>query len=67
MVEQLHAEWQGRVRVVKFDVLAHTFTAIRFGVLSAPELIVFKGGQPVVRVHGYHPKPKLVALLAGHF
>jgi len=66
IVEQLTAEWANQVRVVKFDVFTHMLAALRFGVMSAPELILFKGGQPVVRLHGFAPKPKIIQTINPH-
>ena len=66
LVEQLNAEWAGAVRVAKFDVLAHMLTALRYGVMSAPELVLFKDGQQVVRMHGYVLKHQLLEQLAPH-
>lgn len=58
VVEQLALEWNGAVRVVAFDVLAHMLAALRYRVMSAPELILFKDGQAVMRFHGDAPKQK---------
>ncbi len=66
LVEQLSAEWAGVVRVAKFDVLAHMRTTLRYGVMSAPELLLFKDGQQVARIHGYVSKQKLVEKFAPH-
>ncbi len=66
LVEQLNAEWAGALRVVKIDVLAHMRTALWYGVMSAPELILFKDGRQVARVHGYVPKQKLLEKFAPH-
>lgn len=60
VVAQLAVEWSGEVRVVAFDILAHMLAALRYGVMSAPELILFKDGQAVARFHGYAPKQKLL-------
>jgi thioredoxin 1 len=40
--------------------------ATRFGVMSIPTLILFKGGQPMERIVGYMPKEKLVERLKPH-
>lgn len=64
LVEQLGSEWAGVVRVARFDVLAHMLTALKYGVMSAPELILFRDGQQVARVHGYLPRQKLLEKFA---
>jgi thioredoxin 1 len=60
LVEELAVEWAAVVQVAKFDVLAHMLTALQYRVMSAPELILFKNGQQVARIHGYVPKHKLL-------
>ncbi|NDJ62268.1 MAG: thiol reductase thioredoxin, partial [Chloroflexi bacterium] len=39
---------------------------MRFGVMSIPTLILFKGGEAVVRVVGFKPKDKLMADIKPH-
>lgn len=48
------------VRVVKLDVDANQRTTVQYGVLSMPTLLVFRGGQEVLRLVGSRPKRRLV-------
>ena len=41
-------------------------TAMAYGVMSIPTLILFKNGQAVARVNGFQPKDKIKAQLAAH-
>ncbi len=66
VVELLQSEWDGEVRVVKFDVLAHMRATLRYGVMSAPELILFKNRKQAARVHGNAPKVKLKQIFEPH-
>jgi thioredoxin 1 len=59
LVEELATEYEGRVIVAELDVDANPITASKFGVLSIPSLILFRGGQPVERIVGYKPKAYL--------
>src|SRR5688572_2311714 len=53
------------VRFVKVDVDSNVDTAARYGVLSMPTFMVFRGGEPVLKLVGARPKRRLVAELAG--
>jgi len=59
VVEELAAEYVGRVTVAELDVDANPQTASRFSVLSIPSLILFRGGKPADRIVGYKPKAYL--------
>lgn len=60
IVEELSAEWDGQVRVVKLDIDQNVATTMKYGVMGVPTLMLFVGGQVVERVSGYQPKRKLV-------
>lgn len=66
IVEQLHREWQGRVRVFKCDADQNPGLLTRYSILGIPTLILFKDGQPVERITGYLPKDKLAQKLSPH-
>jgi thioredoxin 1 len=51
------------VRFVKVDVDENQETAVRYGVLSMPTLMVFRGGEPVLKLVGARPKSRLNAEL----
>ncbi len=53
------------VRFVKIDVDDNQETAVRYGVLSMPTLMVFRGGEPVLRLVGARRKSRLEAELEG--
>ena len=59
VLEELVIEYSGRVTVAELDVDANPTTASRFGVLSIPTLILFRGGRPAQRIVGYQPKANL--------
>lgn len=65
-VDQLAAEYAGKLKVVKVDVDANPDVSGRLGVLSIPTLMVFKDGQMVERVLGAVPKAALLARLQPH-
>lgn len=61
IVEQIANENEGKITVRKLDVDANGQTAMKYGVMSIPTLILFKNGQPVERLVGYQPKERLMA------
>jgi thioredoxin 1 len=58
IVEELSGEMSG-VKFCKMNVDENQALAAKYGVMSIPTLLVFKGGQPVERLVGYMPKKDL--------
>jgi thioredoxin 1 len=52
--------------VGKLDTDANGQTAMKYGVMSIPTLILFKNGQPVERIVGYQPKERLMTKIKPH-
>ena len=65
-VEELAAEYSGRLKVVKVDVDENQDVSIKYNVRSIPTLMLFKNGQPVETLIGAYPKPRLVAAIQPH-
>ncbi len=63
VVEELAAEFAGRVRVAKLNVDENPATASRFHVQSIPTLLVLKGGKEMERIVGVQPKTAIVQRL----
>jgi thioredoxin 1 len=63
IVEEIANEYGGKVNVGKLDADAHQGILARYGIMGIPTLILFKAGEPVVRITGYHPKEKIVSKL----
>ncbi|KZR58297.1 thioredoxin [Pseudobacillus badius] len=66
VLEELDAELADKVKIVKIDVDENQETAGKYGVMSIPTLILFKGGQPVDKVIGFQPKEALAELVNKH-
>src|ERR1700758_2086718 len=58
VLEEIASERED-LRIVKLDIDETPQPAARFGVLSIPTMILFKGGQPAATVIGAYPKKKL--------
>ncbi|MSP79275.1 MAG: thioredoxin [Dehalococcoidia bacterium] len=59
IVEELAAEYDGKIKFTKMDVDANPTTPSSFGIRGIPTLIIFKGGKPVEQVVGAVPKQVL--------
>ncbi len=65
-IEQLASEYAGKAGVYKVDVDREGDIATRYGVMSIPALLVFKGGKEVDRMVGAVPKATIANLLDRH-
>ncbi|MGD0794159.1 MAG: thioredoxin [Dehalococcoidales bacterium] len=59
VVEELAGEYTGKVSFFKMNVDNNPKVAGKYGVMSIPTLILFKGGKPVTNIIGYRPKDEL--------
>ena len=66
IVEQLAAEYAGRVKVGALDVDASPGTAARFNVRSLPTFLFFRDGRVVDQVVGAMPRPMLERKIREH-
>ncbi len=66
ILEELAAEYDGRLKVLKLDVDENPKTAMRFRVMSIPTVILFKNGEPVEVIVGAQPKRNFVARVEKH-
>lgn len=66
VLEELDAQYDGKVQIIKVDIDANSETATRFGIRSIPTLFVIKNGELVDTVVGGRPKSEFVALLDKH-
>jgi len=63
IVEELAAEWAGKVRIVKLDIDQNVATTMKYGVMGVPTLMLFVGGEARERVSGYQQKRKILEKL----
>ncbi len=66
VLEELAADYSGRVLVGKLNVDENRRTAEEFRVLSIPTLIMFRNGREVARISGFRPKEELVRFIDQH-
>ena len=66
VVEELAAEYNGKLKVAKLDVDGNPDTSMKFAIRSIPTLMLFKDGRVVEQIIGAVPKRSLVDKLAQH-
>ena len=59
-IEEIGAESDGSFKVYKVDIDECMDTAMDFGIMSVPTLIVFKDGAEATRMIGVQPKTALI-------
>ena len=59
VIDKLAQEYDGKIKVGKVNVDENGDLAVRYGIMSIPNMVFFKGGQPVDRVVGAIPKPAM--------
>lgn len=63
IVEELAAEYEGKVKIAKLNVDDNPYTASQYGVQGIPTLIFYKNGEPVGQIVGVQPKAALANVL----
>ncbi len=62
-LEELAAELQGRVKVVKVNADSNQALVDKYGITSVPTFIVFRGGEPLEKMAGGTTKAALAQLI----
>src|SRR5579872_1741719 len=60
VLEEISHDYAGRIKIAKLNVDDAPDTARRFEVMSIPTLILFKDGEPSLRIVGAKGKGQLV-------
>ena len=66
IVEEMAAEYAGKVNFFKLNVDENKDTALRFSIRSIPTLLFFKDGQVVETVIGLRNKEELTNIVERH-
>ena len=64
VVEELAAEYAGKIKVLKMNVDDNPRTPSKYGVRGIPNLILFQGGQVKEQIVGAVPKSQLVKAIS---
>ena len=63
VIDQLSADFAGRVKVVKINVDDEGELALRYNVMTIPTVMIFKNGELLERVSGAYPKAHFEGML----
>ena len=66
ILDEIAAEYAGKIKIAKIDVDVNPVTPERFGITGIPTLLVFKAGQLVETLVGFMPKDRLVEKFLPH-
>lgn len=66
VLEELAADYEGKVQIAKINVDENNQIAAQFGIRSIPTLFVFKGGERVEALVGLQSKEQLAQALDKH-
>ncbi len=66
ILDEIASENAGKVTIGKLNVDDNIRTAQRFEVMSIPTMILFKDGEPVMRIVGAKSKTALLADIESH-
>lgn len=65
-VEYLAQNYKDKLRVAKMNVDDNMNVPAKYGIMSIPALLLFKGGEVVETVIGALPQDKIVDMVAKH-
>jgi len=65
-IDEISRELSGRVKVAKLNTDEAGEVATRYGIMSIPTLLVFKGGQVVEQMTGLQTKQAIQSRLEQH-
>jgi thioredoxin 1 len=66
LLDEIAQAQKGKLKVVKINVDENGKTAMTYGVMAIPTLMLFKGGEVKEKSVGVVPKGKLAELVARH-
>lgn len=66
IVDQISQENEGRLKVRKLNVDKESTIAAKYGIMSIPTLILFKGGSVAEQIVGAQPKEKILEKVKAH-
>ena len=66
IIEELARDYAGKIAFGKLNVDENQFTAMQYGVMSIPTLLIFKDGKLVDRIVGAMPRRMLEPRITRH-
>ena len=66
IVDAISSEYEGKLKVRKLNVDNESTIAAKYGIMSIPTLILFKGGNVAEQIVGAQPKEKISEKVKAH-
>lgn len=66
IVEEIANEYADKLKVGKLNVDYNPITAMKYGIMSIPTLLLFKDGRVIEQIIGAVPKRNILAKLEKH-
>ena len=66
VMEQLALEYAGKIQIMKLNTDDNQQTAVSYGIMSIPTVMLFKNGQVVEKTMGALPKDHFKQLIDKH-
>ncbi|MCO5998709.1 thioredoxin [Actinoallomurus rhizosphaericola] len=66
VLDEIAAEYAGKLKIAKLDYDANQATPAKYNVLGLPTLLLFKGGEVVEQITGAKPKRALLKSITPH-
>lgn len=66
VLEEIAAEYADRLTIAKMDIDENPATPAKYGVMGAPTLNLYKGGEVVQQIVGAKPKRMLLSAIEPH-
>jgi thioredoxin 1 len=59
VLTELAEEYGDKLTIAKVDIDQYPAIASKYGIMTIPNMFIFKGGKPVSNIVGFKPKPQL--------
>lgn len=66
VIEELAADYEGKVHVLKVDTDENQSLAVNYGIMNIPTVVLFQGGNEVDRLVGVLPKESFCQMIDSH-
>lgn len=66
VIEELAAQYDGKVTVGKVDIDENQELAVRYGVMNIPTVVLFQKGNEIDRLVGLLPKERFSLMIDAH-
>lgn len=66
ILDELATELDGKLKIAKVNIDENNQMAAQLGISSIPTMILYKNGQPVEKIIGAYPKPRILEKVEPH-